>query len=47
MGKNRNSIWIDPFEGGGGTYPPVLANYSLEEKAEGRNSMKKDKKKCF
>ena len=22
-------------EGGGGTYPPVLANHSLEEKAEG------------
>ena len=38
MGRNRNSIWTDPFEGGGGeggTYPPGLANHSLEEKAEG------------
>ena len=36
MGRNRNSIWTDPFEGEeGGTYPPGLANHSLEEKAEG------------
>ena len=33
MGKNRNSIWTDPFEGeGGGTYPQVLANHSLEKR---------------
>ena len=32
----RNSIWNDPFEEGGGAQnPPVLANHSLEEKAEG------------
>ena len=24
-----------PLRGGGGTYPPVLANHSLEEKAKG------------
>ena len=30
----RNSVWTDPFEGEGGTYPPGLANHSLEEKAE-------------
>ena len=37
MGMNRKSIWTDPIEGGGGggTYPPGLANHSLEEKAEG------------
>ena len=35
MGRNRNTIWTDPFEGGGATYLPVLANHSLEEKAEG------------
>ena len=35
-------IWVEiayeliPLRGGGGsTYPPVLANHSLEEKAEG------------
>ena len=40
MGKNRDSIWTDPFEGlrrGGGGHIPILvfANHSLKEKAEG------------
>ena len=33
MGRNRNSIWTDAFEGGeGGNYPLGLANHSLEER---------------
>ena len=41
----RNSIWTDPFEGGGGTYPPGLANHSLEEKAEVDNWSRSNKNK--